>query len=535
MITLRARPAPLAVALALLCAACCCALPTAAPARAVSQAAGAPTPGVGDPVFPALGNSGYHVEAYDLAFRYRPDTRTVDGSTTITARTDRRLTRFELDALGLDIHRVLVDGRPAAFATHDEKLLVTPADPIAAGHPLSVLVEYGADPRRALAHTGWVPTPGGFAVAGQPQSAHTVFPCNDHPSDKARFTVRITTSADTFAVANGLLTGTARTRGATPGQDTVTRTYVPLHPMATELLQVAVGDYTVRRRQGPDGLPLRDVVPPARAAALEPALALAPGQLAWLEARLGPFPLETYGLLPVDSDAPDAFDFTGLETQTLTLYKPGFLLQPEPRIGSHQMHELAHSWFGDSVTPATWADLWLNEGHADFYGLLYRYERGWTEPGGPQSLTQRMADVYRQADQWRQDSGPVAAPNAADLFDSQRYLGGALVLFALRERVGEAAFEQIERTFVQRFRDRTASTADYLAVVDEVTGQDLDGFLTAWLRGTRVPPMPGHPEWTPAPAQATAARTAGAVPRGTGTLDPPAGAAATPDIPATAG
>ncbi|MEV0534804.1 M1 family metallopeptidase [Kitasatospora sp. NPDC050463] len=509
MITL-ARPRSGLVALALATAVLGATVPAgAAPADAPVPA------GAGDPVFPLLGNAGYDVLGYDLDLRYRPDTRTVDGTAVLTARALAALPSLELDALGLDVHAVRVDGRPAAFRAHDEKLTVVPARAVRRGAAVRVTVDYSADPAAKLPHTGWVPTADGFAVAGQPDGAHTVFPCNDHPSDKARFTIAVTAPDGLLGVANGRLTATERRDG---GQ--TTRRYDAREPMATELVQVSVGDYTVRERTGPGGLPLRDVVPTARAADLEPALALTPAQLEWAEQHLGPFPFETHGLLPADTDDPAAFDFTGLETQTLTLYKPNFLRQPEPVIGSHMMHELVHSWFGDSVSPHTWADLWLNEGHADFYGLMYRYERGWPDTGGFATLADRMRDVYAKGDQWRHDSGPVASPTAADLFDSQRYTGGALVLFALRERVGAAVFDRIERTFLQQHRGGTATTADYIRTASEVSGQDLSGFLTEWLYGDRTPAMPGHPDWTVTPVtrsdRATGLLTP--APHGTGTL-----------------
>lgn len=171
------------------------------------------------------------------------------------------------------------------------------------------------------------------------------------------------------------------------------------------------------------------------------------------------------------------------------------------------MHELVHSWFGNSVSPARWSDLWLNEGHADFYGLMYRYERGWPDVWGHTTLVDRMRYVYGLGDQWRHDSGPVASPTAADLFDSQRYTGGALVLFALREKVGAEAFDRIERTFLGTHRYGTASTEDYVRTASAVSGQDLRGFLHDWLYGLRTPPMPGHPDWVVGPVG-----PAGAVP-----------------------
>lgn len=473
--------------------------------------------GVGDPVFPSLGNTGYRALAYDLSFDYRADTRTVDATAEITTRLTRTLAELSLDALGLDVHAVRVDGRPARFAAHDEKLTVTPVRPLHRGATARVTVEYSADPRAALPHTGWVPTRDGFAVAGQPASAHTVFPCDDHPGDKARFTVAVTAPDALRGVANGELTATEPL-----GDGRTTRRYASREPMATELVQVSVGDYTVRERPGPHGLPLRDVVPTARVAELAPALDLTAGQLEWAEQHLGPFPFESYGILPADTDDPAAFGFTGLETQTLTLYKPNFLRRPESQIGSHMMHELVHSWFGDSVTPATWADLWLNEGHADFYGLGYRYERGWPDAWGDTTLAARMRRVYGLGDQWRHDSGPVASPTADTLFDDQRYTGGALVLYALREKVGPAAFDRIERTFLREHRYGNASTRDYVRTASEVSGQDLSGFLDDWLYGRSTPPMPGHPDWTVTPATdapAAGARAAGrGATEGTGTI-----------------
>ncbi|MFJ9815082.1 M1 family metallopeptidase [Streptomyces sp. NPDC101151] len=459
-----------------------------------TAAAGPGPETLGDPVFPSLGNKGYRVSSYALDFTYDATAKKVDAIATLKIRTDRPLTRFSLDALGLDIRSVRVAGVTATFAQAGEKLRITPATALAEDCAATVRVEYAADPRRTLAHTAWVPTPDGFAVCPQPNSAHTVFPCNDHPSDKADFSFRITVPSGLRGVANGTLTGTETLTGGRTAYS-----YVSASPIATELVQITVGDYVIKDRQGPHGLPLRDVVPQARAAALEPALSLTPGLVTWVESRLGAFPFETYGLLPCNSDDANAFDFTGLETQTLTLYKPNFLLQAEKSIGSHMMHELVHSYFGNLVSPATWADLWLNEGHADFYGLLYRYERGWTDSLGLTTMEARMKDTYARGDQWRHDSGPVAAPNETNLFDSQRYLGGVLVLYALRQLVGESTFSAIERKFLERFRNSSAATVDYIAVASEVSGQDLSGFLNDWLYGTKTPRMPGHPDWTVTP------------------------------------
>jgi len=475
---------------------------SAGPAEA-APAARAAAALAADPVLPGPGNAGYDVTSYDLDLAYRSGAGTVDADVTIVARATAALGTVELDSAGARIGRVDVDGRPAAFAQRGEKLVLDPVTGVGPGETFRVRVRYTVDPRRAAARSAWVHTDDGFAIAGQPDLAHSVFPCNDVPRDKAAFTVHLDVPEGLTGVANGVLSGTRTAAGRTRS------TYVSAHPMATELLQVVVGKYTVVERTGTRGQELRDVVPTAGAAALEPALALTPGQLDWLEGRLGPFPLDTYGLVPVDSDDPPNFDFTGLETQTLTLYRPTYLVQPERNIAPHMMHELVHSWFGNSVTPRTWSDLWINEGHADYYGLLYRYERGWPDSRGFTTMADRMRHAYALGDAWRASSGPVASPTAGNLWDGQRYLGGVLALYALRQEVGERDFDRIERTFLARFRDRGAGTGDYLAVVEQISGVGPAGLLREWLYGTGTPPMPGHPDWTvdPVPAASAPARS----------------------------
>ena len=303
------------------------------PASAAESDTGTPrpgAPGLGDKVYPNLGNGGYDVLSYLVDVDYQEATQLVEAKVKILATATQSLSRFNLDAVGLTINDVDVNGRPATFAQEGEELVVTPAGPIAKGTPFAVEVSYTADPRRQVPNPGWVPTEGGFALAPQPAGAHAVLPSNDHPSDKAHVAFRITVPEGTQAVANGTKVGERTVNGRT------TYAYVSRDPIATELFQIVVGDYQVVDRGEHAGTHLRDVVPTDRVDTLEPALALTRGQLDWLTPYLGGFPLEAYGLLPADTDDPEAFDFTGLETQTLTLYKPAFLEQ------RGEGHRLAH-------------------------------------------------------------------------------------------------------------------------------------------------------------------------------------------------
>ncbi|MGZ3118142.1 M1 family metallopeptidase [Streptomyces sp. H62] len=459
--------------------------------------------GVGDRLFPHLGNPGYDVAAYDLSFTYTgSNSEPLKAVTTIDALTTADLDRVNLDFAHGTVDSVEVDGEPAGFATAGEDLVVTPEDALDEGDWTRITVRHTSDPVYPEDREGgWVRTADGLAMANQADVAHLVFPCNDHPSDKARFTIRVTAPDGLTAVANGLPAGVERDGGAT------TWTYRHDHPMATELAQVSIGRSTVLRRTGPHGLPLRDVVPTGHRAALEPWLAKTPDQITWMEDQVGPYPFETYGLLM--ADATTGFE---LETQTLSLFErelftePGY---PEWYVESIMVHELAHQWFGNSVGPATWSDLWLNEGHATWYEALY------AEETADRPMEARMKAAYGASDRWRAKGGPPAAPkpptsgSKTGIFRANVYDGAALVLYALRQEIGRATFERLERTWVARHRDGTATTADFVRLASEVSGRDLGAFLQAWLYGQKTPPMPGHPDWKPtaadqAPASAPA-------------------------------
>lgn len=459
----------------------------------VAAAAPAEPLGVGDRLYPYLGNPGYDVASYDLNLTY-PGTndKPLQAVTTIDAWTTADLDRVNLDFAHGTVQSVEVDGRPADFSTAGEDLVVTPAHSLHRGLWTRITVRHTSDPVAGKDQEGgWVRTTDGLAMANQADAAHLVFPCNDHPSDKAMFTFRITAPNGWTAVANGLPAGADRVG------TTTTWTYRTQHPMATELAQVSIGRSAVVRRQGPHGLPVRDVVPSADRKTLESWLAKTPGQIAWLEDKVGRYPFETYGVLM--AQASTGFE---LETQTLSLFEKELFTEPAyPKwyVESVMVHELSHQWFGDSVSPRTWSDVWLNEGHATWYEALY------SEETAKRPMVDRMKAAYGASDRWRQSGGPPALPKAPvpgekiSIFRPNIYDGAALVLYALRQEIGRPAFERLERLWVQRHRDSTATTADFVRLASAVAGRDLSGFFQAWLYGEKTPPMPGHPDWKSAP------------------------------------
>ena len=470
-----------------------------APLSAAQPSPGAP--GIGDILYPNLGNGGYDVDHYHLDLRYETaaPSQALAGTVTISAHATQALSRFNLDFAGAAVGGVSVAGAAAAYTWDGEELSITPARPIKHGQRFAVTVSgFAASPEvpdpDSLLGAPFFSTPDGTAWAGQPHNAHRIFPSNDHPRDMASFSFRIDVPAGTTAVANGELAAQQ-----TGGGRTIWR-YEQREPMATELAQVAVGAFTVTDRGRHGAVLVRDVTPTRLTAGLEPKLASELGHLDWLRERLGDYPFQTYGSLVVDTSLGFA-----LETQTLSLYEAAFFDLPAPYWDSIMVHELAHQWFGNSVSPAQWSDVWQNEGHATWYEIT-----SFVDPDSP-DFTGFAQLIYSLGDVWRAYLGPVAAPYSGEpewLFNANVYYGGALVLYALRQQIGDATFREVERTWVARFRGRSASTADFIAVASEVSGQDLSAFLGEWLYGTTTPPMPGHPDWTvdPVEPQLAAAR-----------------------------
>jgi aminopeptidase N len=221
--------------------------------------------------------------------------------------------------------------------------------------------------------------------------------------------------------------------------------------------------------------------------------------VAWMESKVGPYPFENYGVVVIDGNLGFA-----LETQTLSLFDTGSFASDPDQLDPVLVHELAHQWFGDSVAPANWSDVWQNEGHASYYEVHYAAEMGTIKAyTGFDTLDAYYKNRYARGDRYRATYGPVAHPLKADsiwdVFNPNVYAGGSIVLYALQQKIGDAKFQRLERDWVQLYRGRSKSTDDFIALASRVSGQNLRGFLGDWLYGTKTPPMPGHPDWTVTP------------------------------------
>jgi aminopeptidase N len=439
--------------------------------------------GIGDALFPDLGNPGVDVVDYDIAIRYEPDIDSVSATATLVVRSTDDLDVFTLDAIGLDVVSVTIDGTAADFEADSPELRIMPVDAIAADAEFAVEIAYevAPDPQSSVIglpngwfHTEGVAGAGGSYVLNQPDGARTWLPSNDHPSDKATWTFRITVPDGLTGVANGALEG-----NESNGDGTTTWTWRQDEPMATYLVQLLTGDYEIVEGSGPDGLPLVSVVLRSDRATMEPYLSTIDDQIDFFDDLFGPYPLDRYGIAITDS-----FGGLAMETQGRSLFsREDFTGQ----VGYLQelllSHELGHMWFGDAVSPARWTDIWMNESFATYAQWL------WLDHVGQSSIEDEAGFALqgRQGGLGLPTGSPTASPTPEEMFGFNSYDGGATILHALRLTVGDDEFFELLRTWVAENRFESRTTDDFIALAAEVTGDDLDQFWDDWLYATDLP------------------------------------------------
>jgi len=439
-----------------------------------SSGPGIGSAGVGDPYYPAYGNGGYDVASYDLAVRFTPASGALTGVASITSTAKFDLRRFDLDLHGMTVAKITVDGRPATFTRRQDELVVTPADSVKSGARFTTVVEYAGKPGDVdpsnLGTAGFKKANGVTFVAGEPESATSWFPVNDHPSDKATYAMAITVPDGEGVISNGVLAGKDAKDGWTTWRWNVTS------PMAPYLATFAVGGLRVEQstHKGKQvRIAVADTIPAESVKSVDETTAICD----YFEQFFGPYPFDAYGAIVVDD--PD-LGFS-LETQTRPTYAVS-MVRDGDRLGV-VAHELAHQWFGDSVSVAQWRDIWLNEGFATYAQWL------WTEHTGGPTMRQLFDRQYSNQLNpiW---TVPPGDPTESRLFNQSVYNRGAMTLYALRTAVGDDTFYKILKTWTADHKDRNVSTEDFVKLAEKVSGKQLRTLFADWLYGTT---RPAHP------------------------------------------
>ena len=454
----------------------------------------------GDDYFPYAGNGGYDVQHYDLDITYTPPVPTdpptplndirgnLQGAATIDLVATQDLDAFNLDLRGMTVSALTVDGRPARgiapptagtevdgaayWQVQDDaerkwELTVQPRPKIKKGDKVRLVVTYGGEtvrPRDIGGDLyGWVTQRDGAMVVSEPEGSMTWYPVSDHPTDKATYSFEITVPEGKVAVANGL-----------PSRDPLTEdgwtTWYWDAPdlQASYLTTASVGDFEVRPvYYSSSGVPILDFVDTKlttnQRTITDASLSWQDDMIDFFESQFGPYPFNSYGAI-VDNDTV----FYALETQTRPVYSG------QANEGT-VAHEAAHMWFGNAVSPHRWQYIWLNEGWAVYATWMWNDHRGIR-------TVQEAFDIWYGPDRtpayW---ALPIGDPGNTNLFAGQVYDRGAGTLHALRGKVGDEAFFEGARLWLQKYNDGTGTTEQFQEIFEQVSGQDLDEFFYIWL------------------------------------------------------
>ena len=429
---------------------------------------------IADRLYPKRGNPGLDVLHYGLELDYLPAKKLLSGTATLRIRPTTDAAQLTLDFTGLVVDAVTLDGAAVPGTIAKEKLTV--AAPVAADRPVTLVVEYHGTPKQVAMPSHRSDAKEGIGLRAakngtlwtmqEPWGALTWYPANDHPSDEALYDVAVTVPEGWSAVAAG-----------TPAPDEgTTFRYTSTDPVASYLMTLAVAKYRKVSQTGPHGLPLTYWVEPKKDDKALAVLKKSPKAIAWLEKRFGPYPFPTAGVVMVDSTS-------AMETQQMITYGRPKTWSKDVAAGMESVlvHEYAHHWFGNAITPKTWTDLWLSEGFATYVQNLWEQE------------IYRFSDAdlerfLRQSDaKLRKESGPPGRPKAGTFAESNVYLCPAAMLKELNDALGDTKFFALARAWVQEQKNTHHDRASFIAFVNKHTGRDFTKLINTWLDSPTTP------------------------------------------------
>jgi aminopeptidase N len=377
---------------------------------------------------------------------------------------DKNINQIDLNFYdNMKIYRLLINGKTSSFTEKGTRLSI----PLSGTLPdtFEVRVLYEGTPKRAGFSSfvfGEINGKSCIYNLNEPNYASTWFPCNDIPSDKALLDMQITNDSSEVSLSNGKLVSIAASGSR--------RTYYwkTIYPLSTYLICLYSSNYVnfsdkYISQDKADTMAIEYYVFPKQLEYAKVDFRDLPEMIDFFSKTFGEYPFikEKYGI------AEFLWQFGAMETQTLMGVGSNF-------IGGNNFfteiysHELAHHWFGDAVGPASWKDIWLNEGFATYCEALYAEHIGGS--GALRSSMLGKLDVF---------DGTVYNPK--DLFSHTVYEKGAWILHLLRHETGDSVFFEILRNYYESFKFKSASTKDFENVCEKVTGKNLSGFFDQWV------------------------------------------------------
>jgi len=400
----------------------------------------------------------------------------------------RQLSVIDLDFGDMQTDAVTLNNGKVSFTHRNGKLEVTLPQSVSAGTKLHLAVTYHGKPKDGLM---FAPDKDGKpTVVGDnwPNRLHHWIPSLDHPSAKATITFNITAPNESLVVANGRLVKSVRNEAGMR-----TWTYSEGSPIPPYCMIIGVGDFFSRNIEKTSTTPLVYYVPHSDRDYASKGFAPSLPALQLFSQTVGPYPYDKLALI-VGATRFGGMENSGAIVFASTLFNPN----PTAKIsipfgiptGTEGViaHEIAHQWFGDSVTESTWSDLWLSEGFATYFAGLFveKYD-------GEESFRQYMKDAAAKVLAFETKSRlPIHDRDTEDLFkllNANNYQKGAWVLHMLRRQLGDMAFFRGVRLYYQAHTHSIADTEDLRRAFEKASGRDLKTFFSRWIYES------GHPQY----------------------------------------
>jgi aminopeptidase N len=392
---------------------------------------------------------------------------------------------IDLDFGDLTIDTVSVDDRTVPFTHKSERIVINLAGPVNAGTKISVAITYHGKPKDGLILS---PDKDGKAAAvgdNWPNRVHHWIPSLDHPSAKASVTFNITASANNLVVANGSLDHVETT-----AEGNRTWTYTEEAPIPPYCMIIGAGQFNKSEPLHSSLTPLSIYVPGSDAIAAQKGFAPANPILQYFSQTVGAYPYEKLALIVGNTR------FGGMENSGAIVFAAGLFTnadqKPSPPYDIPNStlnvvaHEIAHQWFGDSVTESTWSDLWLSEGFATYFaGLFFQRSQG---EAAFQEYMKQAAQVVFEYEQ--KSNAPIFDRETEDLFkllNPNNYHKGAWVLHMLRSQLGDESFFKGIKAYYDSHKNGNATSEDLRSALEKASGKDLSNFFKRWIYES------GHP------------------------------------------
>ena len=444
----------------------------------------------------------FDVINYDLEIGLSEKSEQIAGIANITIILNKNIKQIPLDFTGLNIQSVLINNSIAKYNYKKGKICIDSKN-FKANQTLTVRIEYNGKPDDGLIIGKNVHGNPSVFADNWPNRARFWFPSKDHPSDKATVSFTIHAPSKWKVIANGALIekpkvsaenaiGLKESRLTWRWKSSV---LIPTYNMvigAAEMdittLGVANFAYSPSSLRSDGSIEVSNWTFPEDTEKSQLSFERSVEMVNFFTTKIGPYPYEK--LANVQSST----RFGGMENASAIFYSQEAIAKGR-NIESTVSHEIAHQWFGDSVTEKEWHHLWLSEGFATYFGALF-----FEQSDGRDNFIERMEKSKNRIFQSKVTDRPIVDYEVRDLFkllNSNNYPKGAWVLHMLRGLLGDEIFFRGISKYYNRYNNRTALTKDFMKIMEEVSGKNLQYFFDQCIFSPGYPIIEFEQTWIP--------------------------------------